>query len=706
MAGPLSSFVKPAMRSFVLAALAAAALLVLLTAYVAVVGGGASTAVLRDLGQAASALAALVTCGWLARRSTGRLRWAWGLLALSALGATLAELAEAAYTTWSGSTPGFTAISDVGIAWTMPAAIAALLLFPPERTQYATAPRAALDAAMIALSLIFIGSALSLPQLFIRLTSPEGSWIGLASLAIDFTLLIVISLTLHRTQAALRPRLFFVLGGLAVIAISDCASVVLAATASLTPLRELLSSGSVYGFALVALSPLWPEREQKPAVDDMPLWPDLIPYFGVAAVAVTAVAISLERQPMTGYAAAAAGGIAAVLLASHLVSRSEARTTLRQRRVVEERLRQREAMLNEVIDHAPQGVAAIAADRHITNVNPTLASMLFAPATVLVGSTLEQFLPADYLSRVFRGVEESGQAYEADCQARRADGSQFWIHLSVTSIPRSDGSTGYFLATFEDVTAKREAEETAVANLAQLEKLSRLKSEFISMVSHEFRTALVGIQGFSELISGQDLDPAEVKTLAEEINTDAQRLNRMITEMLDFDRLEAGKIHLDLRPVDVNELVREAVEHAAVTTQKHTIVARLQPGLPNALGDSDRLTQVLTNLLSNAIKYSPKGGEVCVRTRSFGGAVEVSVADHGRGIPPEFISRLFGRYERYEDKHAGKIIGTGLGLAITRQIVEMHGGRISVDSIVGQGSEFRFTVPHAPTAAAVTTRSA
>lgn len=136
--------------------------------------------------------------------------------------------------------------------------------------------------------------------------------------------------------------------------------------------------------------------------------------------------------------------------------------------------------------------------------------------------------------------------------------------------------------------------------------------------------------------------------------------------------------------------------------RKHTIDTLLQPNLPDILGDSDRLTQVLMNLLSNAVKYSPNGGKIRVTTRLNGGSAEVAVLDHGQGIPEEFISRLFGRYERYEDKHAGKIIGTGLGLAITRQIVEMHGGRISVDSVVGSGSEFRFTVPLAATAAAVT----
>jgi two-component system sensor histidine kinase VicK len=97
--------------------------------------------------------------------------------------------------------------------------------------------------------------------------------------------------------------------------------------------------------------------------------------------------------------------------------------------------------------------------------------------------------------------------------------------------------------------------------------------------------------------------------------------------------------------------------------------------------------------MTNAVKYSPDGGEVRVRSRLVDNNVEVAIKDQGLGIPPEFIGRLFGRYERYEDKHAGKIIGSGLGLAITRQIVEMHGGRISVDSVVGNGSEFRFRVP-------------
>ena len=698
------------MRRLALASLLAAIAIAVLTAYIAVHAGSAQSDLARDVGQAAAGFAAVLTCGWKASRAAGRLRWAWGLLAASALVAGLDEVGEAAYTVSSGATPTFLSISDIGISAAIPVAVAALLLFPAEQAHYAIRRRAALDAAMIALSLVYIGSALSLPQLFVRFTSPSYSWLGLASLTLDFALLTVISLTLRRSAARLRSPLVLALAGLAVIAVADCASVFLTANGDTAWLRELLGAGSMYGFGAVAVAPLWPEPRQ-PAVDgDVPLWPDLIPYVGVGAVAVTAVVISVAHQPMTGYAAASAGGLAMILLGTHLLSRSEAHRLLRQSRSAEARMRQRETMLNDVMVHAPLGVATIGPDRRIVNANPRLASMLSTPVQLLPGASLDPFLASDYVSRTFKSfASEAGaadQPYESDSQARRADGSQFWVHWSATPIRKPDGAVDYFLATFEDVTAKREAEETAVANLAQLEKLNRLKSEFVAMVSHEFRTALVGIQGFSELIKEQEMEPTEARALASEIYNDAQRLNRMITEMLDFDRLEAGKLRLDLKPLDLNELVRDAVEHAAVGTSKHFIDATLEPGLPPVLGDPDRLMQVLTNLLSNAIKYSPDGGSICAGTRLSGGSVEVSVKDHGRGIPPEFINRLFGRYERYEDKHAGKIIGTGLGLAITRQIVEMHGGRIVVQSVVGEGSEFRFTIPLVGTAAGSVTRSA
>lgn len=156
--------------------------------------------------------------------------------------------------------------------------------------------------------------------------------------------------------------------------------------------------------------------------------------------------------------------------------------------------------------------------------------------------------------------------------------------------------------------------------------------------------------------------------------------------------IESGRIKLALAPVDVNQIVRDAIGRAQVATSKHRIAADLDPQLPVVKGDGDRIVQVVSNLLSNAIKYSSGGGEVHVTSSVAGRYIQVDVEDHGQGIPEEFISRIFGRYERYVAQGGRQVVGTGLGLAISQQIVLLHGGRIWLESTVGKGSTFHFTI--------------
>ena len=184
-----------------------------------------------------------------------------------------------------------------------------------------------------------------------------------------------------------------------------------------------------------------------------------------------------------------------------------------------------------------------------------------------------------------------------------------------------------------------------------------------------------------------------MKTLAGDIFSDAQRLNRMINEMLDLDRMEAGKIRIQPKPVDINSLVHEVIDRARASSDKHSLRTELDEALPIINADPDRLIQVISNLVSNAVKYSPDGGEVTISTAAENGQVHVSVKDQGVGIAPEFIDRVFGRYERFENSKTSKVVGTGLGLAISRQIIELHGGKIWVQSQVGSGSTFHFAVP-------------
>lgn len=256
---------------------------------------------------------------------------------------------------------------------------------------------------------------------------------------------------------------------------------------------------------------------------------------------------------------------------------------------------------------------------------------------------------------------------------------------------------GHVLTLFADqaVAALTAAEAFAQQKAAveELERLSKAKSDFISIVSHEFRTPLTGIQGFSEMIRDEDLPIADVKEYASDINKDAQRLNRMITDMLDLDRMESGRMQLYREPVDMNAVAAEVVDRVRPNAPAHPVTLRLEKDLPPVPADRDKVTQVLVNLLSNAVKYSPDGGEIVVTTSRVRDMLHVSVKDNGMGIPEDALERVFERYARIESGATRRIQGTGLGLPIVRQIVDMHGGRAWVESTLGTGSDFQFTLP-------------
>ena len=229
--------------------------------------------------------------------------------------------------------------------------------------------------------------------------------------------------------------------------------------------------------------------------------------------------------------------------------------------------------------------------------------------------------------------------------------------------------------------------------VGELERLSRAKSDFVSIVSHEFRTPLTGIQGFSEMMQSEDLTIDEMREYAGDINKDAHRLNRMITEMLDLDKMESGRMELHREPVDLNAIVSEAADRVRPNAPHHPLSLRLDPMVGEMSGDRDKLTQVMANLLNNAVKYSPNGGEIVVSTRVEGNSAHIVVRDHGLGIPKEALETIFERYGRVESLATRHIQGTGLGLPIVRQIVQLHGGAVWVESTVGEGSVFHVTLP-------------
>src|SRR5207253_957853 len=328
----------------------------------------------------------------------------------------------------------------------------------------------------------------------------------------------------------------------------------------------------------------------------------------------------------------------------------------------EAQLEHRNNLLNEIVSHAPLGIARVGVDMNVIDVNPRMAALLRTSPEKMNGEGVARFLHPDEFTRVFeifqplwRGAVDT---IESDSRAIRADNTEVWLHWSATGVRNAAGRLEYFIAMYEDTDAEHAANEAAAAHLAGLERLNRLKSEFVSLVSHEFRTALVGISGFSEMIRDEDVSLEEAKDFAADINKDAERLNRMINDMLDLDRIEAGRLTIHLQPIDLNGLLDDAVGRARASSARHVIVCNFDAQRPIVQCDPDRIAQVVANLLSNSIQYSPDGGEIKVSSLARDGQVDVSIRAHGVGIAPEFIQRLFSRYERYE-KTSNKILGTG-----------------------------------------------
>jgi two-component system sensor histidine kinase/response regulator len=664
------------------------------------IGGDTTTIAVDDIGEAVAAGIAAVSCGLAALRNPGRMRLAWGLLGASALSWMVGEVVWSVYEVGMGISVPFPSAADAGFLFAVPLAVAGVMAFGSVRGRMATRGEAILAGAIVSLSLLFVAWALGLGVVYETSASTQiAQLIGLAYPVGDLIIITVLLMAVRRATRAQLGQMGLLLGGLLSSALADSTFAYMNANGTYEAIGSVLDAGWVVGYLLIALAPLWPApavAREVEAERPIELWQLALPWLAVLAAAVMAITLAIEGHGMDNFLTVLAGGIGVLFVFNQVLTHRDSLNLLDKSRHAELQLGHRTALLNQVIVQAPLGIARVGVDMRVIDANPRLGRLLGLNPTDMVGESVQRFLPAEEMTRVvdkfqplWRGAVDT---IESDSHALRADGSNVWLHWSATSVKKAGGVTDFFLAMFEDNTTQHTAQEAAMANLASLERLNRLKSEFVSLVSHEFRTALVGIQGFSEMIRDQDLEVDEVKSFAGDINKDAERLNRMITEMLDLDRIEAGRMTLHLAPVDMNFICNEAVERARATTSKHVVTTSLDTSVPAVRADSDRLFQVVSNLLSNAIKYSPAGGEISLTTQVDGGMAMVTIQDQGLGIPPDSIKKLFSRYERLE-AGGGKIVGTGLGLAITRQIVEMHGGKIWVDSEVGKGSQFHFRIP-------------
>jgi PAS domain S-box-containing protein len=663
------------------------------------IGGDQVTIALDDIGEAVAAMIAAFSCGLAAFQTSGRNRIAWAFFAAFAASWGGGEVAWAVYEVGMGVAVPFPSVADIGFLLAIPCGVIGVFALTAAPSRLATRGEALLAGTIIALSLLFVAWALGLNKVYDQsAASPASQLIGLAYPFGDMITITVLVLALRRARRTELGRMFLLLGGLAAIALADSAFAYLTANGSYHAIGSILDAGWVIGFLMIALAPVWPSADTEKSLAEGPieLWQLGLPWAAVFVAAVTTIVLVANNQVLDRLESVLAGSLGILLVGSQILSHRDSLSLLVASRRAETLLERRNDLLNEIVDHAPIGIARVATDMRIIDVNPRMSSLMRVDSTQLVGMQIAEFLDSTEFARVFEVFQPlwKGQvdSVESDSHAIRGDLSTVWLHWSATTVRSASGHVEYFLVLYEDTDAEHMANLAAVEHLAGIERLNQLKSEFITLVSHEFRTGLVGIQGFSEMIRDADLPIAEVKSYAGDINNDAQRLNRMINDMLDLDRIEAGRLVLRKEAVNINLVLRDAMARARASGGNHLITSNLDSTEPIVQCDADRLAQIISNLLTNAIKYSPGGGEILVTSRVSDSSVEVGVRDHGVGIAPEFAKQLFSRYERYE-KNSNKIVGTGLGLAIARQIVELHGGRIWLDSAVGEGSDFRFKLP-------------
>ncbi len=273
--------------------------------------------------------------------------------------------------------------------------------------------------------------------------------------------------------------------------------------------------------------------------------------------------------------------------------------------------------------------------------------------------------------------------------------------LSIDEVMTIIDEASQVIAYSHQLEEKQRALEAATSGLRaanlRLQELDRLKDDFISTVTHELRTPLTSIRAFSEILHDHDdIEPAERHRFLGLIIKEAERLTRLINQVLDLAKLESGLAEWNPAALDVNEIVSEAVGATSQIFKSRGVLleTRFAPWVPKVLADRDRVMQVMLNLLSNAVKFSPEGsGRVEVRVDSGHDMVRIDVLDNGVGIDRAHQEVIFEKFRQVGDSLTEKPAGTGLGLAICRQIVDHFGGRLSVESEPGRGSAFTFTLP-------------
>jgi PAS domain S-box-containing protein len=442
------------------------------------------------------------------------------------------------------------------------------------------------------------------------------------------------------------------------------------------------------------------ERQSVPLIEERWLRLDGRP----VDVEVAAAALIFQDQPAVQVIARdISGRRQAEAELSRLYARLQARNeeiedqiARRTRELVES-----EQKFRRVFETAPIGMAIFDLSGRPLEINQAMEAMLgYDRASLLKlgvpGVTFPEDLPASK-ARFAELAAGGRESYRLEKRFVRGDGRVIWSELSVALIRDTQGHPQFAISMLEDVTTRRQVEEALRGQVEQEKRVNRLKADLVNAVSHELRTPLTSIMGYAEFLEDQlggPLSPEQHQYVGQ-IQEGTRRLQRLVDDLLDFARLEAGTFTLALADADLGRKLDEVVESLRPQARDRAITLRCErPEGPFMVRmDAGRIGQVLLNLIGNALKFTPAGGQVRARLSRAGAAARLEVADTGIGIPPEHLPKLFEKFYQVDSSATRERGGAGLGLSIAKALVEAHGGRIGARSTLGQGSTFWFELP-------------
>ena len=330
-------------------------------------------------------------------------------------------------------------------------------------------------------------------------------------------------------------------------------------------------------------------------------------------------------------------------------------------------------LMKEILSHMGDSIFVVDADSIVVVINTAAEKLLGLSGKDVEGWKFDQRVHNRELSDILQRCQQT-RAQQAGSVVIDPQN----VFLGVIATPLED--RGGCLLLLQDLT--------------QMQRLQAMRRDFVSNISHELRTPLASIKALAETLMGGAVNKPEVATdFLGKLNTEVDKVTQIVAELSELSSIESGEATLEKKPFDMAQTIDATIKrlNTQADRAKVRITANKHPGLPQALGDSEKIEQVLINLLHNSIKFTPPDGSIKISARKSGKYVEVTVADTGKGIPTDDLPRIFERF--YKVDRARSSGGTGLGLAVAKHIVEAHGGKIWAVSTEDQGSTFHFTIP-------------